>query len=634
MIKKIILMVVVTFLTIPLLTHAQTVTIEDAPNQPPGSVSLNINMSGFANTGGAVYLQIEYDDNLLEYIDYTSAQSFLINPNYLGSPVIALNWANFAGGAPLNGTFITLNFTYNGGFSNTLEFIESVCEIADLNGNPISGITYVNGTITPDLATPPDGTATLGSVLAVAGGDAVVPLRITDDGGFSGIAASTTLRIGYDTEKLVYSGVSDNSLGFTAGEKDGVITLAYNGTTPLSFPLTDPLLKIDFDYLGGGVAAVDFLSGSIVTDAAGTTILVTRFEDGQVDVAVPPGSGKLTIDGITADPGEVAIEITAAGIPAIPAAGVLELRIAYDANLVYKGFSSVAFPAGWTSSQTPGYLTFSLTNPSGFTIADGEVLTLRFDYSVGLANIKFKPGTLLKDTDSDPIPLGLIDGYVTPPLTVKSKVYLQGPWNGTTMNTSLLNNNVIPLAHPYSGSPWNYAGSEIVDSVPSGVVDWILIELRTSATSAAVGQRAGFLLSDGRVVDVAGVSPVVFGDGLVAGDYFIVIKHRNHLAIMSATAQPLSGASVEYDFTDDAINTYGTNGIATLSISGGGSAFGMLAADANADNTVFVQDLGAYAAQRFSNGYLNADFNMDGTVFVQDLGLYAINRFFNSQVPF
>jgi hypothetical protein len=595
-------------------------------------------MSGFPSNGGAVSLKIEYDDNLLEYIDYTSAQSFLINPNYLGNSVIALSWSNFAGGANLNGTFITLNFTYNGGFSNTLMFIENVCEIANVSGVPFTGVTYVNGSITPDLVTPPDGTATLGSVLAIAGGDAVVPLTITDDGGFSGIAASTTLRIGYDTEKLVYSGVSDNSLGFAAGESDGVITLVYNGATPLAFPLTSPVLNLNFDYLGGGVAAVDFLSGSVVTNAAGTTILVTRFEDGQVDVDVPAGSGTLTIDGITAEPGEVAIEITAAGILAVPAAGVLEMRIAYDANLVYKSFSSATFPSGWTSSQTPGYLTFSLTNPSGFTIADGEVLTLRFDYSGGLANIKFKPGTLLKDTDSDPIPLGLIDGYVTPLVSVSTKVFLQGPWNGTSMNTSLLDISVIPLAQPYNTTPWFYAGGETVAAIPAGVVDWILVELRTGTASATmVARRAAFVLADGSVTDLDGISPVAFGDGLLAGNYYIVIKHRNHLAIMSAAAQPLSDASVLYDFTSSQSQSYFDVSIGLPQVKDlGGGSWGMIGGDGDADGKIFVSDIfGVYMPQANSTiGYYSGDFDMNTNVFVGDIfGIYWPNANLLTHVP-
>ena len=228
MIKKIIRMVVVILFTMPLIIHAQTVTIVDALDKTPGPVSFDIELAGFTSLGGSMTLYFEYDTELLEYESITSSQSFTFNPNYLGNSVFKLSWFNM-GGASLNGTFLTLNFTYKGGFSNTLTFIEDQCEIADVEGDPFTGITYVNGSITPDLTATPDGTATLGSVLAIAGGDAIVPLTITDNGGFNGVAESITLRVGYDTEKLDYSGISgNNTLGFIAGESDGVITLVYS----------------------------------------------------------------------------------------------------------------------------------------------------------------------------------------------------------------------------------------------------------------------------------------------------------------------------------------------------------------------------------------------------------------------
>ena len=75
------------------------------------------------------------------------------------------------------------------------------------------------------------------------------------------------------------------------------------------------------------------------------------------------------------------------------------------------------------------------------------------------------------------------------------------------------------------------------------IVDWVLIELRTgTASGTKVGTRAAFLKSDGTIVDIDGTSPVRFA-GLTEGNYYVVVRHRNHLAIMSANAIPLSGSS-------------------------------------------------------------------------------------------
>ena len=71
------------------------------------------------------------------------------------------------------------------------------------------------------------------------------------------------------------------------------------------------------------------------------------------------------------------------------------------------------------------------------------------------------------------------------------------------------------------------------------IVDWVLVELRTgTAAGTKVATRAAFLKSDGTIVDTDGTSPVQF-TGLSAGNYYIVIRHRNHLAIMSAISNPI-----------------------------------------------------------------------------------------------
>ena len=54
-----------------------------------------------------------------------------------------------------------------------------------------------------------------------------------------------------------------------------------------------------------------------------------------------------------------------------------------------------------------------------------------------------------------------------------------------------------------------------------------------------VGRRAALLKSDGSVVDLDGSSQVKF-KGIVPGNYYIVVRHRNHLPIMSANPVNLS----------------------------------------------------------------------------------------------
>lgn len=78
------------------------------------------------------------------------------------------------------------------------------------------------------------------------------------------------------------------------------------------------------------------------------------------------------------------------------------------------------------------------------------------------------------------------------------KVFLEGPFAGSDMQTKLNNEELIPLNQPYNIALWNYPGSESVLAIPNNdVVDWILVELRnaTDAASATpstiISQQAG-----------------------------------------------------------------------------------------------------------------------------------------------
>jgi hypothetical protein len=204
---------------------------------------------------------------------------------------------------------------------------------------------------------------------------------------------------------------------------------------------------------------------------------------------------------------------------------------------------------------------------------------------------------------------------------VNIKVFLQGPFAAGSMATTLRTNGLIPLAHPYGGAPWSYAGTEAVGAIPANVVDWILIELRTGTTGATkVATRAAFLKSDGTVVDLDGVSPVTFG-GIVAGNYYIVVRHRNHLAVMSAASVPVSASSSLYDFTTAQTQAFGTSPLALLSA----GVFGMYAGDVTANGTVKYSGSGNDSGPIYSRiggasvsatvaGYFPEDTNMNGIV--------------------
>lgn len=213
-------------------------------------------------------------------------------------------------------------------------------------------------------------------------------------------------------------------------------------------------------------------------------------------------------------------------------------------------------------------------------------------------------------------------------------VFLEGPFNGTDMNTGM-NPDDIPLAQPYNSAPWNYTGTETVASIPNtDIVDWVLIELRDatdapSATSATmIAQQAAFILNDGQIVGLDGSSILSF-DYSITHSMFVVIWHRNHLGIMSAHPVLKSEGVYNYNFTNPVGQAYGTNAQKYLD-----GIYGLFSSDANADGEIDETDKIFWETSAGKAGYFPEDFNLDGQVNNPDKNeLWDPNEGKGSQVP-
>jgi hypothetical protein len=221
-------------------------------------------------------------------------------------------------------------------------------------------------------------------------------------------------------------------------------------------------------------------------------------------------------------------------------------------------------------------------------------------------------------------------------LRLDVKIYLEGPYDvyGDTMTTYLGNNGFLPLSQPYCGVPWHYPGNEQVVSIPANTVDWVLVQLRSGIDSATtVASRAAFLRSDGRIVDLDGKSQVNFS-GVSEGDYYLVVRHRNHLSIMSATAQALSfGSASLYDFTDDMSKTYTLGPDPMRDFANG--KYGIFGGDSNGDGFINSNDLNLmWRPENRTSGYKLSDFTCDGFINSDDINLvWRINNGLGTQVP-
>ena len=202
------------------------------------------------------------------------------------------------------------------------------------------------------------------------------------------------------------------------------------------------------------------------------------------------------------------------------------------------------------------------------------------------------------------------------------KVFLQGPFSSGSMTTSI--SSLIPINSEtaYDSTTYGYA-SKSASNIPANAVDWVLVELRTGTSAATkVETEAGLLKSDGTIADADGISALRF-TASAAGSYYVVIRHRNHLAIMSASTVSLSATSALYDFTTAQSQAYGTNPMASLS----GGVFGLYAGDSNTDGQITALDFNTWNANTKAGqvGYVPDDMNLDGQVTALDFNPWNVN---------
>lgn len=198
---------------------------------------------------------------------------------------------------------------------------------------------------------------------------------------------------------------------------------------------------------------------------------------------------------------------------------------------------------------------------------------------------------------------------------ISAKVILNGAYSSTlnAMRTDLKDDGLLPLNQPYSGTPWNYAGTEQVanaSQIPANVVDWVLVEVRRASNNALIERRAGFVRNDGILVDTDGQEGFRLYNVNGTDTYYFIIRHRNHLAIMSDSPNDLPLAT-PYDFTLVA-NVLGISSQVSVAAPG---KYGMIAGDNNANGIINVADFRIYNSNTsITNQYHIADCNLDGNV--------------------
>ncbi len=220
-------------------------------------------------------------------------------------------------------------------------------------------------------------------------------------------------------------------------------------------------------------------------------------------------------------------------------------------------------------------------------------------------------------------------------------VMLEGPYNGSDMNTDLNTLGLIPLSQPFnsnSSADWYYTGTESVASIPPNVVDWVLVKIKdaadavSSAGAPVVAEQAAFLLNDGSIVDLDGSSNLFFPGISYSSGLYPVVWHRNHLGVISANKMTRSGGVYTYDFTG-AGSAYSDANAGETDL--GGGVYGLWGGDSNGTGWVYDGDIyylwKPYAGEK---GYRDADFDLNGQLDNKDkndVWFDSYNKY--SQIP-
>ena len=215
-----------------------------------------------------------------------------------------------------------------------------------------------------------------------------------------------------------------------------------------------------------------------------------------------------------------------------------------------------------------------------------------------------------------------------PYVRVPVRTLLEGPYlsGQERMRDDLRAQGLVPLTEPYTSLGFQQAGAGGGETASTtvmqtsgleAVVDWVLLELRTgTAANTVVATRSCLLLAGGAIVEKDGFSaPRITAD---PGAYHIVVRHRNHLSVMTQEPIELGTSVATIDLTDPTIPVFGAEAMRTvdgLRVQWAGDVTHdgrVKYAGSENDRDPILVRIGGVVPTSVSAGYVVTDVNMDG----------------------
>ena len=213
------------------------------------------------------------------------------------------------------------------------------------------------------------------------------------------------------------------------------------------------------------------------------------------------------------------------------------------------------------------------------------------------------------------------------------KLFLQGPYETATglMHDSLRVRGFLPQQELYTNLGFTHKGASGGETMHTGVsfnygnnaiVDWVFLELRDALDSTrVVATRAALLQRDGDVVGTNGSSAEIEFSPVPNGNYYVVVRHRNHLGCRTKLPIPLSkNYGTSLNLTNGTTLLAGQNPLKSI-----GGVFALYGGDVNrngqvsynglnSDRVVILKSVGLLTPNNVFYGYHSEDATMDGTV--------------------
>lgn len=199
----------------------------------------------------------------------------------------------------------------------------------------------------------------------------------------------------------------------------------------------------------------------------------------------------------------------------------------------------------------------------------------------------------------------------------KVKVFVQGAYTEGALRLSL--NSVLPLTSPY-------VDALSVNAIPTDMTDWVYVELREQPATTPIAAKSALLLNTGKVVDADyainnQIDYLRFPE-LTAGNYYVVIRHRNSLAVMSTTPLAFTSNAATCATADLTTGVYG-NGAAEVAT----GVWAMRGGDLDQNGYITTADYTVWF-NHFTigvSGYYHSDLNFDENPTTEDYTLWYNN---------